>query len=60
MAKHPLRIQIQEVERELHMRRDVYARRVSRQKMRAGEASYLISIMESVLVTLQELEREAK
>jgi hypothetical protein len=58
VAKHSLRIQVQEVERELRMRRQVYASQVSRGKMRAGEAAELISRMESVLETLHELERQ--
>jgi hypothetical protein len=56
--KHPLRIQIQEVERELRMRRDVYPRLQHKGKMRAGEVAEHISRMESVLQTLHELERQ--
>jgi hypothetical protein len=58
--KHPLRVQIQEVERELRMRRQVYPRACARGKMRHGEASELISRMESVLTTLVELERQER
>lgn len=57
-TKHPLRVQIQEVERELRMRRQVYPRACSRGKMRSGEAAELISRMESVLATLHEVERK--
>jgi len=57
-TKHSLRVQIEEVEREIRMRRDVYPRQVSRKRMRHGEAEERIAMMESVLATLQELQKE--
>jgi hypothetical protein len=57
VAKHSLGIQIQEVERELRMRRQVYDRQTRKGAMRPGEASELISRMESVLETLRDLQR---
>lgn len=57
MAKHSLGIQIQEIERELRMRRQVYDQQTRRGSMRPGEASELISRMESVLETLRDLQR---
>jgi hypothetical protein len=50
---HPLRIQIEEVEREIRMRRSVYPRQVAKGKLRQGEADELIKRMESVLATLR-------
>ena len=53
--------QIEEVQRELRFRRDVYPRQVSSGKLRKSEAEYHMARMEAVLTTLQWLERnEAK
>ena len=60
MPKHSLAIQIQEVERELRMRREVYDRQVRRGSMRPGEAQELISRMESVLETLRDVQRKGE
>ena len=56
--KHSLRMQIQEVEREIRMRRQVYPRLISKGQMRNGEAVELIETMESVLETLQQLQEQ--
>ena len=58
MIKHSLRVMIQEVEREIKMRRQVYPRQIARGTMRNGEAVELIEMMESVLETLQQLQEE--
>ena len=58
ISKHSIAIQIQEVEREIRMRREVYPRRVHRHTMRQGEADEHIARMESVLQTLQQLQRK--
>jgi len=52
-ASHSLRVQIEEVEREIRMRRGVYPRQVAKGKLRQGEADELIRRMESVLGTLR-------
>jgi hypothetical protein len=52
MAKISLIGQISEVKRELAMRRQVYPRQVSAQKMRQQESEMLIERMEAVLSTL--------
>jgi hypothetical protein len=56
MTAHSLRVQIQEIEREIRMRREVYPRQVSRGKYRRSEAEELIAIMESVRATLIKLQ----
>ena len=56
--KHSLRVQIQEVEREIKKRNEVYPRQVSRRLMRHGEAEERIAMMESVLATLQQLQKD--
>jgi len=56
--KHSLRVQIQEVEREIRMRRQEYPRQIARDAMRNGEAVELIEMMESVLETLQQLQEQ--
>jgi hypothetical protein len=48
--------QIEEVKRELAIRKDVYARRVVGGKMRKGLADFHIDRMKAVLQTLMELE----
>ena len=58
MIKHSLRMQIQEVEREIRMRRQVYPRQIALGNMRNGEAVELIETMESVLETLQQLQEQ--
>jgi len=50
---HSLKIQIEEVEREIRMRHSVYPRQVAKGKLRQGEADELIKRMESVLATLR-------
>jgi hypothetical protein len=52
-TKHSLRVQIQEVEREIRMRQQTYPGLIARDKMRNGEAVELIEMMESVLATLR-------
>jgi len=56
--KHSLRVQIQEVEREIRMWREVYPRMVFKNKYRKSEAEELIAIMESVLQTLQQQQEQ--
>ena len=56
--KHSLRVMIQEVEREIRMRRQVYPRLIFKGEMRNGEAVELIEMMESVLATLQQLQEQ--
>lgn len=55
---HSLRVQIQEVEREIRMRRIQYPRAIARREMLNGEAVELIAIMESVLATLQHVQEQ--
>jgi|GEM_PF-2574175 len=50
--KITLRAQIEELEHELRMRREVYPRRVCRKQMTAGEAELRIRRMEAALRTL--------
>jgi hypothetical protein len=50
---HSLSVQIDEVEREISMRRYVYQKQVARKAMRQGEADEKIKRMESVLATLR-------
>jgi len=52
-----LAAQIAEVEREIAMRRRVYAGQVARGKMRQAEADMHIGRMEDVLATLKLLQR---
>lgn len=54
----PLRLQIQEVEREIRMRKQVYPRWITAGKMRRGEAELHIERMNAVLETLQRLEAD--
>jgi hypothetical protein len=49
--------QIDEVERELKMRRDVYPRQVNSGKLRQSMADYQMERMAAVLNTLQWLQR---
>jgi len=56
MTEFSLAAQIAEVEREIKMRRDVYARQVANGKMRQSIADYHIGAMEAVLETLRQLE----
>jgi hypothetical protein len=49
--------QIDEIERELTMRRDVYPRWVAQHKIRESVAAYQMARMEAVLKTLQWLHR---
>ncbi len=49
--------QIEEIEYEIGMRKQVYPRRVSAKKMRQSEATYHIERMEAVLKTLRWLEK---
>ena len=53
MKQFPLSQQIEEVERELGKRREVYPRWVGSGKMRRGESEYHMARMESVLKTLK-------
>ena len=55
--KITLRAQIEELEYELAMRRDVYPRLVRRGKLRAGEAELHMRRMEAALNTLRWLQR---
>lgn len=52
----PLLHQIEELERELVFRRDVYPRQVARKKMRQGEATLHTARMEAALKTLRWLQ----
>ena len=56
MGAFSLREQIEEVDRELAMRRDVYPRRVSAGRMRASVATYHMARMQAVRDTLQALD----
>lgn len=55
--KHSLFEQVNEAQRELGMRREVYPRLVAKRQKSQSEADYLISVQESILRTLQFLER---
>lgn len=57
-APIPLQAQIQEVHRELAMRRAVYPRRVEAGKMKQQTADQQIAAMEAVLKTLTDLKIE--
>ena len=56
MKRPSLIAQIQEVEREIGMRKDIYPRLVKTRKLRQSEADYYMERMEAVLVTLQWLQ----
>lgn len=58
-ASVSLQRQIQAVEREIAMRRRVYARRVEQRAMRPQQADEEIAVMEAVLATLQGVNRSA-
>jgi hypothetical protein len=45
--------QIEEIDRELRLRRDVYPRWVRQGKMKAGQAEYFLARMTAARVTLQ-------
>ena len=53
---HPLSMMIEEVERELRMRSQVYPGLVARKRMRQSEAIEHTERMKSVLATLQQLQ----
>lgn len=57
MTTFSLQAQIAEVEREIKMRVDVYARQIASGKMRKSEAEYRTDCMRAVLETLQARER---
>jgi hypothetical protein len=50
-----LRQQIEEVEREIALRKRVYPKWITRGKLRRSEADYFMGRMEAVLETLQKL-----
>lgn len=54
----PLAQQIACVRREIAMRKNVYAKRVSDGKMRRGEADHEIAAMTAVLETLEAIEED--
>jgi len=56
MKRPSLIAQIQEVERELGKRKDVYPRLVKTRKLRQSEADFYMGRMEAVLVTLRWLQ----
>lgn len=53
MAQFPLSQQIEELEREIGLRRGVYPRQVGSGKMRQGEADFHMARIESALKTLK-------
>jgi hypothetical protein len=57
MTPRSLLAQIAEVEREISLRRRVYAGLVARRTMKQGEAEERINLMQNVLETLMRLER---
>jgi hypothetical protein len=57
MKRPSLTAQIQEVEYELGMRKNVYPRLVRSQKLRQSEADYHTQRLEEVLATLQWLQQ---
>lgn len=59
-AKVSLAGQIQAVEREIKMRRQVYPNQVETRRMQAMDAAYQIAAMEAVLATLKALKGEGK
>lgn len=59
-AAVPLARQIECVERELRMRRDVYGRRVADGKMKQRKADEEIEAMDAVLATLREVESKER
>lgn len=56
MTTFSLQAQIAEVQREIKMRIDVYARQIAAGKLRKSEAEYRTDCMRAVLTTLQSLE----
>lgn len=54
MNEWPIGLQVQEVEREINMRRQVYPRQVADRKMSQKNADQRISLMEAVLKTLKQ------
>lgn len=56
----PIARQVECVERELRMRRDVYARRVADGKMKQRKADDEIEAMAAVLATLQEIDAKER
>jgi len=55
--KPTLQAQISEVERELAMRKNVYAQRVAGRKMKQEEADLHMTLMGQVLLTLKWLQK---
>ena len=53
MAQFPLTQQIEEIEREIALRKNVYPRMVGSGKLRQGEADFHMARIESVLKTLK-------
>jgi hypothetical protein len=58
--KFTLHQQILEVENELAIRKEVYAKRVAAGKMRQSESDFRMDRMRAVLATLKTLERYAE
>ena len=56
MADISINQQIEEVEREIRMREQVYPRRVSERKMKQAQADRELSVMRAVLTRLKGLE----
>lgn len=52
----PIEVMIKEVKRELHMREDVYKRRVAAGKMPPEEMTRKIAIMQAVLAQLEKIQ----
>lgn len=52
----PIEVMIKEVKRELHMREDVYKRRVAASKMPPEEMTRKIAIMQAVLAQLEKIQ----
>jgi hypothetical protein len=60
IARRSIKAQIAEVEREIAMRHKVYPGLVRKKTMKDGEAVELILLMQNVLATLREVERNGE
>lgn len=59
-AELALSLQIEEVERELGLRRRLYPQWVAAKRMTPEAAEYQLTAMEAVLITLQDLMKEER
>ena len=60
MSEITLKMMVDEIEREIKMRKQVYGRQVDRGSMKKREADHLIAIMEAVRDVLKQLHEEQR